>query len=142
MNPLPLLVVILPVILVTSALSVYRTIYPLEAVREATQVVAEYRVLKQRAKSKKDIKRLRALEPRYRRARSLLIRSVFVKLALLLSGYVAGSILVFVTVPVLVAPFHLPPLTVAGESGYYMLSITAYFLVYVVLFIVLRDSFL
>ncbi len=142
MNTTPLLAIVLPITLVLSAIAIYRSLYPYERVRRATEIVAEYRVLKSRARSKKDLKRLRVLESEYREARRLVFRALIVKLVLLLSGYVSGSIILLVAAPVLLAPFHLPPLTVAGEEGYYMLSITAYFLVYVALFIVLRDSFL
>jgi len=141
-DPWPLAVIAIPLVMVVSALAIYRSIYPVDKIKEALETIAEYRVLKSQARAKKDIKKLRALEPRYRRARSLITRALLVKMFLLLSGYIAGSIILFVTVPVIEAPFHLPPLTIPAEGSYYMLSVTAYFLVYVVLFLVFRDSFL
>ena len=142
MDPAPLIVIVTPLLLVLSAASIYRSLYPYERVRWALDRVAEYRVLKRRARSKRDLKRLRALESEYREAKRIVARSLLVKLVLLLSGYVVGSILVLTVVPAVPSPYHLPPLTITVDGAPYMLSVTAYFVVYVILFFVLRDSFL
>ncbi len=142
MNPAPLAAVIVPFSLVLSSLAIYRSIYPYERVKKAMEVMAEYRVLKSQARGKRGLKKVKAMEPQYKQARGAVMRALFVKMLLLLTSYMIGSLLVFLLVPAVPAPFHLPPFTIAGEGGYYSFSITIYFLVYVVTFIVFRDSFL
>ncbi|MCE4622218.1 MAG: hypothetical protein F7C82_02770 [Desulfurococcales archaeon] len=143
MDPYPLIVVIIPLMLSLSAASIYRSIYPYEQVKRAIDKMAEYRLMKsQMGTSKRARKKLKAMEAEYKRAKRTITRSIIVKMTLLLVSYMLGSILVFVYVPALPAPYSLPPLTVAAEGGYYIMSAILYFLVYVVVFLSLRDTFL
>lgn len=143
LNPYPLLVVIVPLMLSLSAASIYRSIYPYEEVKRAIDKMAEYRLAKSRLSStKRGRKKLKAMEAEYKRAKRIVTRSIVLKMTLLLVSYMLGSILVFVYIPALPAPYYLPPLTVAAEGGYYIVSAILYFLVYVVVFLSLRDTFL
>lgn len=142
MDPLPFLVVVVPLIMGLSSIAVYRSIYPYQMVKEALETVAAYRALKARARSKRDFKKLASMESDYRRARRIMTRALILKMILLLASYTAGSLFVFAVIPFLPSPYYIPFLTVEAEGSYYVVSVTVYFLVYVILFITLRDSFL
>lgn len=143
MDPTPLLVLVTPLVLSLSAAYTYRSIYPYEQVKRAVDKMTEYRLMKAKLGSgKRARKKLKAMEPEYRRAKRIITRSILVKMTLLLISYMLGSILVFVYVPAVPAPFSLPPLTVSADGGYYIVSALLYFLVYVVVFLAIRDTFL
>jgi len=139
---LPFVIIIVPVLMGLSAIAIYRSIYPYRVVKQALETVATYRALKAQARSKRDLKRLSSLEPEYKRARRIVTRALITKMVLLLVSYTAGSLFVFAIAPFIPSPYYIPFLTVAAEGGYYIITVTIYFLVYVVLFITLRDSFL
>jgi len=139
---LPFTIIIVPVLMGLSAIAIYRSIYPYSVVKQALETVAMYRALKAQAKTKRDLKRLAQLEPEYQKAKRLVTRALIVKMILLLVSYTAGSLFVFAIAPAIPAPYYIPFLTIAAEGGYYIISVTLYFLVYVILFITLRDSFL
>ncbi len=143
MNPAPLLAFIIPLIFSLSAGATYRSIYPYERVKKAVDKIAEYRVVKARlGKGKRAMKKLAQLEPEYKRAKRIVTRSIIVKMTLLLVTYLLGSTIVFINTPLLASPFHVPPLTVIVKGQPYMSSLIAYFSVYVIVFIVFRDTFL
>ncbi|MEB3806426.1 MAG: hypothetical protein GSR73_02810 [Desulfurococcales archaeon] len=143
MNPYPLLILIIPLVLALSTATLYRSIYPYERVKAAVDKMAEYRALrKQAASSKRLMKKLRSIEPEYRRAKRIVTRSIILKMVLLLVAYMLGSLLVLLYIPAIPAPFNLPPLTMEGNGAYYVFSPILYFLVYILVFLVFRDTFL
>jgi uncharacterized membrane protein (DUF106 family) len=143
LNPYPLIILVVPTVLALSTAVIYRSIYSYERVKSAVDKLAEYRALKAQAQSSKRLsKKLRAMEPEYRRAKRLITKSVVLKMFLLLIAYMLGSLLVFVYIPAIPAPFSLPPLTLETEGSYYALSAILYFFVYVLVFLIFRDTFL
>ena len=143
MNPSPLLAFIIPLIFSLSAGATYRSIYPYETVKRAIDKMAEYRLAKAKlGRGKRAAKKLAKIEPEYKRAKRLVTRSIIVKMTLLIVTYMLGSIIVFVNTPIIPAPFHLPPITVVVNGQPYMESLIIYFTVYVIVFLVFRDTFL
>ncbi len=141
----PLLILILPFLIIYSAASIYRSIYPFEVVRKALDTVAEYRLLKREAqvkKTKRIAKKLAAMEPEYKRARSIILRSTGVKLLLLISGYMAGSIIFLVVAPLLPSPYNIPILSFTHQGNIYTPAFLLYFIMFISYYLVFRDSFI
>ena len=141
---IPFLAILLPLIFVYSSASIYRSIYPEEHVREALSTIAEYRRLSAESqRSKRKLKKLKAMEPQYRKARSLLLRSTLLKTVLLMVGYVAGSLLVTEVIPGLVSPYYVPGIVIISEGGVCVVpSLIVYFLAFILFYVALRDNFL
>ena len=142
MNPHPLLVFLAPVPLLALAALAYRSLYPLEAVREALERVRAYRELEAQASrgTKRALKRLRAMEAEYRRARGLLLRAMLVKTLLVTAVYVASSLsVVRYAYP---APASLPLVTIAEAGAPYIPAIIVHFAGYVYALVLLRDTLL
>ncbi|MEB3766117.1 MAG: hypothetical protein GSR77_08165 [Desulfurococcales archaeon] len=143
MNPLPLIIVILPLLLVYSTAMIYRSIYPREAIEKAIEVISQYRVLKNESrKSKRILKKLRAMESEYKKAKRIMTRSIIVKMLLLMASYVSGSIIFFYIVPVLPAPYYIPLISIESEFGLVIPSFLLYFISYMVFYLAMRDTFL
>jgi hypothetical protein len=141
----PLLILVLPLLIIYSAASIYRSIYPFETIRRALDVVAEYRILKREAqikKTKRIAKKLAAMESDYKRARSLILRSTGVKLLLLISGYMAGSVFFLIVSPLLPSPYNIPILSFTHEGAIYTPGFLLYFLMFIAYYLVFRDSFI
>ncbi|MCE4625876.1 MAG: hypothetical protein F7C35_08480 [Desulfurococcales archaeon] len=139
----PLFLIIIPFLFVVSSAAVYRSIYPEEKVKRALEIIAEYRVAKEEAKRRKRAaKKVRALEPQYKRARRLLLNTVLVKTLLLLLTYLGGSIMFIQTMPAIASPYHIPPLTVNNGDICVIPSIIIFFLAYIVFYTAYRDNFL
>ncbi len=143
MDPGPLIAFIIPLVFSISAGATYRSIYSYDELRKALDKVAEYRVAKAKAgRGKRALKKLASLEPDYKRAKRLITKSIIVKMTLLIITYILGSIIVFVNAPVIISPFHLPPLTFIVKGVPYVESLVIYFIVYIIVFLVFRDTFL
>lgn len=126
-SPAPLVAILFGVASVYIAAKVYQRFYPYSVVEHALQVVARYRGVEEEARkgSKRAAKKLRLMEPEYRRARGLLFRSFLFKFGLLMLAYTLAGALVIAVVPYAVVPFHLPPFTIVVEGspvmpGYYL----------------------
>jgi len=142
LNPHPLLVFLAPVPLLALAALAYRSLYPLETVREALERVRAYRELEAQASrgTKRALKRLRAMEAEYRRARGLLLRAMLVKTLLVTAVYVASSLsVVRYAYP---APASLPLVTIAEAGAPYIPAIIVHFAGYVYALVLLRDTLL
>lgn len=94
------------------AIRAYRSIYPLERVLGAMEVVAEYRSISSaRRRSKRLERRLKSLEPDYRRARGLLFRTLIVKFLLLSAAYVSVGLMLTLLQPLVASPYYIPLVT-------------------------------
>ncbi len=141
---LPLLNIILPFLFVYSSASIYRSIYPEDVIKRSLASIAEYRKAKAEAsKSKRQLKKLRVLEPQYRAARSVLLRSTLVKTMLLMLGYIAGSLLLTSIMPGLASPYYVPGIIATTGQGVCVIpSLIVYFLAFLLFYIAMRDNFL
>ena len=110
----PLSAFVMPIILLYAVLYVYRLVYPYEKVREALEVLAEYRVLS-RMGGKRYAKRARQLAPRARAARRLLAKALALKMALVAAAFTSSMMLVF-RVPVAPSPYALPPIAAVAHG--------------------------
>ncbi|MCE4627807.1 MAG: hypothetical protein F7C34_01470 [Desulfurococcales archaeon] len=140
---LPLVTVILPFLFVYSSAAIYRSVYPENRIREAINIVADYRRLKAEAeKSKRKRKKLLAVEPTYRSARSTLLRATLLKTLLLMISYVAGSLMLMSLIPGLASPYYIPGIVITEGSTCVIASIIVYFLAYLLFYAAYRDNFL
>jgi len=140
-----LLIIILPFLIVYSAAGIYRSIYPKEQVLEALGFIAEYRALKSELrvrKTKRLAKKLAAMESEYKKNRSIVLKATLTKMILLVTGYLAGSILVLVVSPFLPPVYDLPPITVVVEGHLVIAGFMLFFLMYIVYYAMLRENFI
>ncbi|MCE4613280.1 MAG: hypothetical protein F7C07_05555 [Desulfurococcales archaeon] len=138
----PLLAILVPLLFAYSAISLYRSIYPYEAVKRSMEVVAEYRRLERTAKGKRDERKLKSLRPDYIRARRTLVRSILAKFLILTIFYVIGALFTAYTVPLLLSPFHVPLITLMVEGVPVASSFMIYFMVFLFMTLVLRERLL
>jgi hypothetical protein len=140
----PLFIIIIPFLFVYSAASLYRSIYPADTIKRALETVAEYRTVKLEAeRSKRKLKKVRQMEPQYKRAKRILLRASLVKSVILLVTYLLGSFLFLYTMPVLLSPYYIPVLTAITDTGSCVIyTFIIYFLSYILFFLLFRDSFL
>lgn len=140
---LPLITIILPFIFVYSSAAIYRSVYPEDRIREAINVVANYKMLKAEAeKSKRKRKKLLSMESSYRAARGTLLRATLLKTLLLMISYVAGSLMLMSLIPGLASPYYIPGLVIVEGGTCVIASIIVYFLAYLLFYAAYRDNFL
>ncbi|MCE4611607.1 MAG: hypothetical protein F7B17_06535 [Desulfurococcales archaeon] len=114
--PVEFLPVLSGLLAVYSAMIVYRAFMPKPRVEWALEVARTYRVLEEEAKhDKRAARKAKKLHPDYKRARSVLFRSLLLKLGLLMIFYTIYGIVSITTVPALPSPIRIPLLTV--EEG-------------------------
>ncbi len=143
MNLWPLIIVLLPILLLYSNGIIYRSIYSRDVVKDALEKIAQYRMLKEEAKkNKRALKKLQRIMPEYQKARGIVTRSIIVKMILLMTGYILGSLAFFYIIPVLPAPYDIPLLTIHTEAGPVIPSFLLYFLTYLIVYLAMRDTFL
>ncbi len=140
----PLFLLIIPFLFVYSSAVIYRSIYSEETIKKALEKISEYRRIKADAEKghKRKLKKLKALQPEYKAARGLLLKSTLVKTLLILVTYVIGSLLFMMTMPVLVSPYYIPILTIIREGTCLAPTFLLYFLSFVVFYTIYRDNFL
>jgi len=125
------------------AAKVYRRMVPYPIVRAAVDFIAEYRVMERTAKSKRDIKKLKSMEPDYRKARRIILRSTIVKFVVLTSLYITGGIATALTAPFIESPFSFPLFTIHTDDDRLLIqSFFLYFIVFIYISLVFREHLL
>ncbi len=116
MNLIPLLAVLASMASLYVAVSVYRTLYPYEDVRRALEIASEYRSLTAYVRSKRAARKAKSREPEYRRARSLILRTILVKFTLITLSYVSVALILTMIMPVVETPYYIPLITFKFEE--------------------------
>lgn len=142
MNLLPLFPVLLAMASAILAIMVYRRVIPYEAIREAIDLVAEYRALERGARGKRAQKKLKAMEPEYRRARRLIFRGTLVKFLVLTSFYMTGGLAAVIVYPLVRSPYDLPLITTSIDGVTVVPTFMLYFLVFIYTSLVYRKHLL
>ncbi len=143
MDLLPLLPVAMAFSSAILAVATYRRIIPYTAIKTAIDVIAEYRVLQREAKGKRALKKLKALEPEYARARRLVFRSTLVKFFILTSFYLAGGLASAISYPLYKTPYAFPLITTITQDGVVVApTFMIYFLAFIYISLVFRKHLL
>ncbi len=142
MDLLPLFPPLLAVSSAILAVMVYRRIVPYDAIKTAIDVIAEYRALERGAKGKRAQKKLKSLEPEYRRARRLIFRSTMVKFLILTSFYIAGGLASVIVYPLVKSPYSLPLVTTEINGATVVPTFMLYFLAFIYTSLVYRKHLL
>ncbi|MEB3779935.1 MAG: hypothetical protein GSR85_06875 [Desulfurococcales archaeon] len=143
MDIYPLAPLIFAVFFAYLAAKVYRKMIPYDAVKTAVDFIAQYRVLERTAKSKRDIKKLRTMEPEYKKARRVILRTTIVKFVVLTSMYISGGIATALVAPLIESPFYFPLFTLPTEDGRLLMqSFFIYFMIFIYVSLVYREYLL
>lgn len=113
---IPLIAVIASITSLYIAVSLYRAVYPYEDVRRALEIAAEYRSITAYLRSKRALRRAKSREPEYRRARSLILRTILVKFTLITISYVSVALLLTFVMPVVPTLVYIPLVTFKYED--------------------------
>jgi len=113
---IPLLVILTSMASLYMAIAVYRVIYPYEDVKRALEIASEYRSLTVYLRSKRAARKARSLEPEYKRARGLILRTILVKFTLITLSYISTALLVTLVMPAVEVPYHIPLVTFNFEN--------------------------
>lgn len=111
MNIIPLLVVLASIASLYLAIAAYRALYPYDVVKRALEVASEYRSITAYLRSKRALRKARSMEPEYRRARSLILKTIIVKFILITLSYVSVALLLTTLMPMVEVPYHIPLVT-------------------------------
>lgn len=137
---LHVIIALTPVLLVFTTAYIYRSFFPKALVKRAIDIVAEYRMLESRARSKREIKKLRSLRPDYLRARRYLLKSVMTNFLLLTLFYIAGGLTIVSSYPVISTPIGIPFITVATDEGILLMpTLLIYFFMFLYAAMLFRD---
>lgn len=112
---LPIIAVMASFFSLYMAIVAYRTLYPLEEVRRAVEIASEYKSISGLLRGKRAVRRLKSMEPEYKKARSLILRSTVVKFILITLSYVSVSLMLTVIYPVVETPYYIPLITLHVE---------------------------
>lgn len=116
MNLVPLIAILASIASLYVAVSIYRLVYPYEDVRRALDIASEYRSLTAYVRSKRVARKAKMREPEYRRARSLILRTIFVKFALITLSYISVALLLTAVMPAVETPYYIPLVTFKFEE--------------------------
>ena len=126
---------------VYTATVIYRFLYPKGTVRWAMEVTKRAKLLEEEAaRSKRAAKKLREMGPEYRRARSILFRSTFLKLGLLMVFYVIYGLVTVSVVPTIPSPIRIPLITVEEGGILLVPSLHIHFFSFAYTLLMLRDE--
>lgn len=143
---LPILAVIASFSSLYVAIVAYRTLYPLEEVRKAVEITSEYRSISGLLRGKRATRRLKSMEPEYKKARSLILRSTVVKFILITLSYVSVSLMLTVIYPVVETPYYIPLITlyveVDGREAIVMPVLYLHFFIFLYAMLLYRDLIL
>ncbi|MCE4602168.1 MAG: hypothetical protein F7C08_01020 [Desulfurococcales archaeon] len=142
MDLLPLFPPLLAVSSAILAIMVYRRIVPYDAIKTAIDIITEYRVLERGAKGKRAQKKLKTMEPEYRKARRLIFRSTMVKFLVLTSFYIAGGLAAVIVYPLIQSPYSLPLVTTEIDGITVVPTFMLYFLAFIYASLVYRKHLL
>ncbi|MDM7275157.1 MAG: hypothetical protein P3X22_003410 [Thermoprotei archaeon] len=128
------------------AIVAYRTLYPLEEVRKAVEIASEYKSISGLLRGKRAARRLKSMEPEYRKARSLILRSTIVKFALITLSYVSASLMLTIIYPVVETPYYIPLITLhvelEGREAIVMPVLYLHFFIFLYTMLLYRDLIL
>jgi hypothetical protein len=116
LNPTPLIAIVVSITSLYIAVSLYRALYPYEDVRRALEIASEYRSLTAYIRSKRVARKAKSREPEYRRARSLILRTILVKFLLITLSYVSVALALTAIMPVVETPYYIPLITFKFED--------------------------
>ncbi|MEM0365687.1 MAG: hypothetical protein QXO93_01700 [Acidilobaceae archaeon] len=139
MDPLPLIAVLLSISALYTAGFIYRLIYPYEDVRRALEVASEYRSISAYIRSKRAVRKLKSIEPEYRRARGLIIKSIFIKFMLITLLYITTAFMIVILKPIVEVPFYIPLIVIQYEGSYYMPMLYLYFISFIYGMLLFRE---
>lgn len=142
MDPAPLVSALLSFLSLYLSVILYRKLFPYEKMKEAMERASEYRALSSHARDKRAERRLRAIEPEYRRARSLFFRGLLFKFFVITILYVIVATASLLIRPVIEVPFYLPLLTSYSEGTIYMPILYINFFSFIYGMLLFRDSLL
>lgn len=131
-----------PLLVLGAVAYTYRRIFPKSLIEEQLNLIGEYKALERRGRGKRAVKKLRSLEPRYKRARRILLFSNLFKFMMVILAYMATSLYIVVSVPPEPAPAYIPVLTVETTEGLVVNPLTVHFMGYMYAIIVFREAFL
>ncbi len=112
---LPIIAAIASFLSLYIAIAAYRTLYSLEEVKKAVEIVAEYKSISALSKDKRAARRLKSMEPEYKKARSLILKSTIVKFALITLSYISFSLILTIIYPAVETPYYIPLITLHAE---------------------------
>lgn len=122
---------------------VYNRLLPRRTVLWAMEFSRRYKELEREArKSKRAAKKLKELKPEADKARSILFRSVFLKVGILMISYTVFGIAGILATPLVVSPYELPILTVDTPSGPVIPSLYIHFFSFIYAALLYRDEML
>jgi len=116
LNPIPLLAIIASIASLYIAVSVYRILYPYEDVKKALEIASEYKSLTAYIRSKRVARKVKSKGPEYRRARSLILKSMLMKFTLITLSYVSVALMLTALMPVIETPYYIPIVTFILEE--------------------------
>ncbi|MCE4604515.1 MAG: hypothetical protein F7B20_06080 [Aeropyrum sp.] len=119
----------------------YNRLLPSEAVLWAMEFSRRYKALEREAsRSKRAAKKLKELKPEASRARSILFRSVFLKVGILMLSYTVLGVLALLVAPAVPSPYSLPFITVDTPSGPMLPSLYSHFFIFIYAALLYRDE--
>lgn len=142
MDAAPAVAALLSFLSLYASIALYRRFFPYEKMKEAVEKASEYKVLSSHARDKRSERRLRALEPEYKRARSLFFRGLFFKFLIITLLYVMVATASVVVRPIVEVPFYLPLLTSYSEGISYMPILYVNFFSFIYGMLLFRDLML
>jgi uncharacterized membrane protein len=126
---------------VYTAALIYRSFVPRQRVEWALEVARSYRLLEEEARrSKRAARKAKKLLPEYRRARSIIFRTLLLKLGLLMLTYTLFGVVAITSVPALPAPLGIPVLTVEADGVTVMPSIHIHLASFAFTLLLLKDE--
>ncbi|BAA79964.1 hypothetical protein APE_0980 [Aeropyrum pernix K1] len=120
---------------------VYNRLVPREAVLWAMEVSRRYRGLeREAARSRRAAKKLREAAPEAKRARSIIFKSIIVKIGLLMAVYTVLGVVALTLVPAIPSPYKLPLITLDTPEGPVLSSLFAHFFSFLYAALLYRDE--
>ena len=139
--PVEFMPVLSGVLAVYTSMIIYRSLVPKERVLWALEVARVYRSLEEEARtSKRAARRAKKMLPDYKRARSILFRTLLLKLGLLMISYTIYGVVAIAAVPAVPSPLSIPLLTVEEGGVLLMPSIHIHLASFALTVLLLKDE--
>ncbi len=139
--PVEFMPVLSGVLAVYTSMIIYRSLVPKERVLWALEVARVYRSLEEEARtSKRAARRAKKMLPDYKRARSILFRTLLLKLGLLMISYTIYGVVAIAAVPAVPSPLSIPLLTVEEGGMLLMPSIHIHLASFALTVLLLKDE--